>query len=211
MECNKYGQCYDCYTCEQCITICEECGEICINCADSFCENCNTCSECNGDTVCETCYNTCGDCNVDSACPSCGDTCESCGNEDLCSTCHNCAACADICINCGDFCSMCDLDYNEATHMCGNCDVHDVDAAAVIGRINSIGTVELTPESKAKIDSAAAAYNALTAEQQVLVSNYNTLRAARARYTQLKNQEDTRKAKLVDAGINNLGTITLSS
>lgn len=75
---------------------------------------------------------------------------------------------------------MCDLDYNEATHMCGNCDVHDVDAAAVIGRINSIGTVELTPESKTKIDSAAAAYNALTAEQQVLVSNYSVLTAAEA-------------------------------
>ena len=314
MECNKYAQCYDCYTCEQCITICEECGEICINCADSFCENCNTCSECNGDTVCETCYNTCalceanpqctechtcsdcmllcadcgeicmecaadgwctgcdtcadcnggtacpdcgntclecetieqckdcyscadcttvctgcgdvcidctegwcgncntcGDCNGDTACPSCGETCESCGNEDQCSTCYNCAACADICINCGDFCSMCDLDYNEETHMCGNCDVHDVDAAVVIGKINTIGTVELTPASKAKIDAASAAFRALSPEQQALVSNFNTLRAAQARYNQLKNQNDTTKANLVTAGINNLGTITLSS
>ena len=106
---------------------------------------------------------------------------------------------------------MCDLDYNEETHMCGNCDVHDVDAAAVIGKINAIGTVELTPESKAKIDSAAAAFKSLSDEQQALVGNFNTLRAAQAEYKQLKNQEDKRKANLVIAGINNLGTISFSS
>lgn len=106
---------------------------------------------------------------------------------------------------------MCDLDYNEATHMCGNCDVHDVDTAAVIGKINAIGTVELTPESKAKIDAAAAAFKSLSDEQQALVGNFNTLRAAQAEYKQLKNQEDKRKANLVTAGINNLGTISFSS
>ena len=106
---------------------------------------------------------------------------------------------------------MCDLDYNEETHMCGNCDVHDVDAAAVIGKINAIGTVELTPESKAKIDAAAAAFKSLSDEQQALVGNFNTLRAAQAEYKQLKNQEDKRKANLVIAGINNLGTISFSS
>lgn len=106
---------------------------------------------------------------------------------------------------------MCDLDYNEETHMCGNCDVHDVDAAAVIGKINAIGTVELTPESKAKIDAATAAFKSLSDEQQALVGNFNTLRAAQAKYKQLKNQEDKRKANLVTAGINNLGTISFSS
>ncbi len=195
LECETLEQCHDCYLCANCTKVCTGCGSVCIDCTDGWCGNCDTCGDCNGDT----------------ACPSCGETCESCGNEDQCSTCHNCAACADICINCGDLCSMCDLDYNEATHMCGNCDVHDVDAAAVIGKINAIGTVELTPASKAKIDAASSAFKSLSAEQQALVSNYNTLRAAQAKYRQLKSQEDTRKANMVTNGINNLGTIRYNS
>ena len=196
LECETIEQCADCYLCANCTTVCTGCGDVCIDCAaDGWCTGCDTCADCNGGT----------------ACPDCGETCESCGNEDQCGGCYNCAACADICINCGDFCSMCDLDYNEETHMCGNCDVHDVDAAAVIGKINAIGTVELTPESKAKIDAAAAAFKSLSDEQQALVGNFNTLRAAQAEYKQLKNQEDKRKANLVTAGINNLGTISFSS
>ena len=195
LECESLEQCASCYLCTDCTTVCTGCGEICIDCADGWCGSCNTCGDCNGDT----------------ACPSCGDTCESCGNEDQCSTCHNCAACADICMSCGDFCSMCDLDYNEETHMCGNCDVHDVDAATVIGMINAIGTVELTPECKAKIDAATAAYNALTSEQQQLVTNVNALIVAGRNYRALKKQEDQHAANLVMSGINNLGTVQYDS
>ena len=194
-ECETLDQCGDCLRCADCVALCAGCGEICADCADAWCGNCGTCGDCNGDT----------------GCPTCGNTCESCGNEDQCTTCHTCAACADICLNCGDFCSMCDLDYNETAHLCGNCDVHDATANGVIAKIAAIGTVEFTPECKAKIDAATAAFRALSAEQQALVTNFGTLRAAQARYTQLKKQEDSRKARIVINGINNIGTVQYDS
>ena len=49
-------------------------------------------------------------------------------------------------------------------------------ADAVIAKINAIGTVTL--DSKAAIEAARAAYDALTADQKALVSNYNVLTAA---------------------------------
>ena len=59
-------------------------------------------------------------------------------------------------------------------------------ADEVIAKINAIGEVEYTDESKAKIDDARAAYDALTDDQKALVENYNTLTAAEARYAELK-------------------------
>jgi hypothetical protein len=49
-------------------------------------------------------------------------------------------------------------------------------ADAVAEKIAAIGTV--TKDSKAAIEAARAAYNALTAEQKALVTNYETLTAA---------------------------------
>lgn len=59
-------------------------------------------------------------------------------------------------------------------------------AAEVIAKINAIGEVEYTDESKAKIDEARAAYDALTDAQKALVENYETLTAAEARYAELE-------------------------
>jgi hypothetical protein len=63
-------------------------------------------------------------------------------------------------------------------------------ADAVIGKINAIGTVEYTAESKAKIDDARTAYNGLTQTQKALVANYGVLEAAEARYADLKAAAD---------------------
>ena len=56
---------------------------------------------------------------------------------------------------------------------------------AVAGTINliaAIGTVEYTEACKEKIDAARSAYNALSTEDQALVSNYVTLIAAETAY-----------------------------
>ena len=55
-------------------------------------------------------------------------------------------------------------------------------ADEVIAKITAIGTVTYTPESKALIDAARTAYDALTAAQQALVTNYSTLTDAEAAY-----------------------------
>ncbi len=49
-----------------------------------------------------------------------------------------------------------------------------------LAKIGDIGTVEYTDASKAKIDAARSAYDALTAEQKALVSNYESLTKAPA-------------------------------
>ena len=59
-------------------------------------------------------------------------------------------------------------------------------ADAVKTKINAIGDVVYTAESKAKIDEARAAYNALTDDQKALVDNYSTLTAAKEAYDTLK-------------------------
>ncbi|MBR5427506.1 MAG: InlB B-repeat-containing protein [Clostridia bacterium] len=59
-------------------------------------------------------------------------------------------------------------------------------ADAVKEKIDSIGEVELTDACKAKIDAARTAYNALTKAQKRLVTNYETLTDAEARYEELK-------------------------
>lgn len=58
-------------------------------------------------------------------------------------------------------------------------------ADAVIEKINAIGTVTYTTESKAKIDEARTAYDALTGAQKALVTNYGTLTAAESTYESL--------------------------
>ena len=52
--------------------------------------------------------------------------------------------------------------------------------------IAAIGEVEYTDDCKAKIDSARAAYDALTDAQKAQVDNYATLTAAEAKYDELK-------------------------
>ena len=59
-------------------------------------------------------------------------------------------------------------------------------ADEVIAKITAIGTVTYTPESKALIDAARTAYDALTAAQQALVTNYSTLTDAEAKYAELE-------------------------
>lgn len=51
-------------------------------------------------------------------------------------------------------------------------------AAEVVGKINAIGTVELTDECEAAITDARTAYDSLTREQKKYVDNYTTLTAA---------------------------------
>lgn len=61
-------------------------------------------------------------------------------------------------------------------------------ADKVKGLIETIGTVNYSNTSKAKIDAARSAYNALNAEQRKLVTNYAKLTAAESRYEVLKKQ-----------------------
>ena len=64
-------------------------------------------------------------------------------------------------------------------------------ADEVIAKINAIGAVTYTDASKAKIDAARTAFNALTDAQKALVTNYETLTAAEARYAELKAAAET--------------------
>ena len=81
----------------------------------------------------------------------------------------------------------------------------DIDAAkAVDDKIAAIGTVKLTDASKALIDAARAAYNALTADQKALVTKLATLEAAEKAYA------DLAAAKAVDDKISAIGTVKLT-
>jgi len=87
-------------------------------------------------------------------------------------------------------------------------------ADAVIAQIDAIGTVTL--ESKTAIEAAEAAYEALTAEQKALVTNYNTLTAARASYNEQKAAADKAAADQAAADaatdkIEAIGTVALES
>ena len=86
-------------------------------------------------------------------------------------------------------------------------------ADLVIGKINAIGTVSYSEASKALIDAARTAYDALTAAQQALVTNYGTLTAAEKAYADLKAkaEADQAAANTVIAQINAIGEVTLSS
>ena len=79
-------------------------------------------------------------------------------------------------------------------------------ADAVIEKINAIGTVALTDESKALIDAARAAYDALMTEaQKSFVSNYPTLTSAEEEYLYLYLLVSD-----VEAKINAIGKIELT-
>ncbi|MBR0487846.1 MAG: InlB B-repeat-containing protein [Treponema sp.] len=90
-------------------------------------------------------------------------------------------------------------------------------ADAVIAKINAIGTVEYTSESKAKIDEARTAYDALTEAQKALVPEETLalLTAAESAYTELiaaaeqQNPSATSYTVAIASGIAN-GTVTAS-
>jgi len=72
-------------------------------------------------------------------------------------------------------------------------------ADEVIAKITAIGTVTYTPESKALIDAARTAYDALTAAQQALVTNYSTLTDAETTYATAKEAAFTEGVELTKA------------
>ena len=80
-------------------------------------------------------------------------------------------------------------------------------ADEVIAKITAIGTVTYTPESKALIDAARTAYDALTAAQQALVTNYSTLTDAETTYATAEETAYTEGVELTDNGD---GTWTLA-
>ena len=87
-------------------------------------------------------------------------------------------------------------------------------ANPVIEQINAIGTVTL--ESKNAIEAARAAYDALTADQKALVTNYETLTAAETSLKALQDAADKAAADQAAANaviekITAIGTVTLDS
>ena len=88
-------------------------------------------------------------------------------------------------------------------------------ADEVIAKISDIGTVELTEESKNKIEEARNAYDALTDDQKALVTNYKTLTDAEDKYSKLvkdqaekeKTEADKSAAKAVIEKIDAIGTV----
>ena len=85
-------------------------------------------------------------------------------------------------------------------------------ANKVINKIKAIGTVEYTDACKKKIDAASTAYNALTADQKVLVTNLDVLMTAQQTYDNLKAAADKlaadkAKADVVIAKINAIGKV----
>jgi len=86
----------------------------------------------------------------------------------------------------------------------------DAEVKAVIDKIDAIGTVTYDDASKAKINAARAAYDALTAQQKEQVTNYGTLLAAETEWTVLINANyvpDNRVIRKTDSGTIN-STIT---
>ena len=90
----------------------------------------------------------------------------------------------------------------EATYAKLKADNEAADAVDVL--IDAIGTVEYTDASKGRIDAAREAYDALTADQKALVTNYSTLTTAETTY---KNLDDNAKANAVDSLISAIGKV----
>ena len=88
-------------------------------------------------------------------------------------------------------CQTVDADKKAAAEAADAAAANQAAADEVIAKINAIGEVEYTEACKAKIDEARAAYDALTAAQKALVTNYATLTAAEARYAALKAAAET--------------------
>ena len=80
-------------------------------------------------------------------------------------------------------------------------------ADKVIAAINEIG--EVTLESESKIVAAEALYAELSDDQKTLVTNYETLTAARAKYDALKADKDAEDA--FNAKVDAIGDVTLDS
>ena len=85
-------------------------------------------------------------------------------------------------------------------------------ADAVIAKITAIGKIEYTDACKDKIDEANNAYNALTADQKVFVTNLDVLTNAQQTYDNLKAAADKlaadkAKADPVIAKINAIGKV----
>ena len=81
-------------------------------------------------------------------------------------------------------------------------------AKAVDDLIDTIGEVALTDDSKAKIDAARKAYDALTDEQKALVNDLTTLTDAEAKYEKLA--ADKKAADEVTGKINDIGEVKLN-
>ena len=75
--------------------------------------------------------------------------------------------------------------------------------------IENIGTVKYAKESKDKIVAARTQYESLSNSFKDLVTNYNKLSAAEARYNELEN--DNNLANNVITKINEIGEVTLES
>ena len=73
----------------------------------------------------------------------------------------------------------------------------------VIAKITAIGTVTYTPESKALIDAARTAYDALTAALQALVTNYSTLTDAETTYATAEEAAFIEGVELTPTGTKN--------
>ncbi|MEF2638432.1 MAG: hypothetical protein UIT84_00230, partial [Lachnospiraceae bacterium] len=89
----------------------------------------------------------------------------------------------------------------------------EADLTAVTAVENKIAAIgEVTIDSKAAIEDAEAAYNALTEDQKQLVNNKDVLDAARAAYEALvAAKADQDAAKAVDDKIAAIGKVTLDS
>ncbi|MCR5019454.1 dockerin type I domain-containing protein [Ruminococcus sp.] len=87
-------------------------------------------------------------------------------------------------------------------------DIADNEAAdAVENLIDEIGEVAFDETSKAKIDAADEAYNALTDDQKTLVENKQTLDDAKTTYDNLIAADNNTKAGAVDELINDIGEV----
>ena len=84
---------------------------------------------------------------------------------------------------------------NYATLTAGEKKYSDLQVADVKAKIDAIGDIELTDESKAAIDTARAAFKALNADQQALVANAKILDYAEKLYEALDAKDKADKDK----------------
>ena len=82
-------------------------------------------------------------------------------------------------------------------------------AEAVDNLIEAIGEVEYTAESKAKIDAARTAYDALTEAQKALATKYDMLTAAENTYAVLADKAAAKAVEDMIAAIPNENELTL--
>jgi len=111
-----------------------------------------------------------------------------------------------------------ETDYNALKTSADEAAANQAAADAVIAKINAIGTVTYTSESKAKIDEARTAYDALTEAQKALVPTETLalLTAAESTYAELKAAADSETANqnaanAVIAKITAIGTVAYTA